>query len=445
MHMKRLSFLRLTVSLSLLILLAGSSPIYSDDDAQKHDLSRQLKIVLDKQVFPAMQHGADAYFYEVFGPVLSKASSEQADAIETYARSLDLDSPIDKFVDLKLRRIERGVDSINSKMKLKEARYLIGGVNKQLDKFIKSVQEHPFMQDPIEIPEHWKDARDQFWDAHVAKNEFLNKSKLLAFGNGILRPIKTAVKNAKDPAIVETLDEFNRLAASLSEVYRDLEERTAEARLIRFERSAETVLGDGDFEEKFIAGMSVQMDAEALVPFLENRGSFDRPALQRADLVGDIRNKAEVLIGAEPDIINKAYLFRTGLHWWLRGRYGHGVEHGGLIKSKAVFGNYTSRSRTSRRSRSKRSQPGTKINYAALNALYMPRERPDPEFRISKLEPVGFDGVPDYYRRRHYYTWAIEHRPIVSSVRYTEKKEKIRSTSSSTQTARAFENENFFW
>lgn len=400
----------LTYSLLFVIFATWAERSIAAGDKQDVKLPRQMKKALDNEVFPSMAQGADAYFYNVFGTVLSKATPEQRKQIDEYAKSLKLDSPLDKFVGLKLMRIEQGIDAANAKMKLNEAAFLIGGINKRLNQFIDSVNTHPFMQEPVEVALHWKEARDQFWDAHVAKNEFLNNSVLLAFGSGILDPLKTTIKNSDDPHTVETIGEFQRLARTFGEVYQDLDERTAEARLIRFERSAETMAGDGSFEDKFIAGMSLQIDSESLIPYLQKNLALNRPKLQQPDLANQLTAKMQELVDSESAIIEKANLFRTGLHWWLRGRYGHGVKHGGLMKSESVFV-------LPKRYRGRTNATKGPMNYASLNALYMPRKRPDPEFELTLLKPAASGAGPSHYSRRHYYTWAIEDRPIITKVK----------------------------
>lgn len=429
----------LALSCTLLVCLLGTSAgVSQTDDKLKFNLSRQVKISLDKEIFPAMKQGADVYFYNAFAPVLSKVSYEQIEEIEAYAKSLKLESPVDKFIEMKLIRLDRGIDSVDAKMKLKDVVLVLDGINQRLHRFIQAVNQHPFMQNSaVEIPENWKEARDQFWDAHVAKNEFLNNSRMLVYGAALMQPVKPAIKHAKSAKSLNTLEEFGKLAESFQATFGELEQRVAEARFIRFERSALTLRSEKSFGEKFLASMSLQLDAESLIWFLQNYQP-ERARLQRPDFANQVKDVLKEMMEAEPEIIEKAHLFRTGMHWWLRGRYGRGVEFGGLLKSQNVF--FVERNRRGAVRRAKN------LNYAALNALYMPRERPEPNFELTTLKPIGAGGNgPSHYSRRHYYTWALEDRPIVTTVSTKESSANLADRKNEWTTSRPFESEDFFW
>lgn len=425
--------LAIFASCSLAVCLACAA-----DDEPGGDLPRKMKQALDNKIFPLLKLGADGYFYNEFGRILSKATPEQAEEIDRYAKSLQLESPLDKFVEVKLKRIEQGIDAVGAKMKLSEAVFLIGGINKRLKEFIATANAHPFMQDPVEVSENWKDARDQFWDAHVVKNEFLNNSVILAFGDGILEPVKTAAKNSKDEHTLNTLGEFANLSDSFGETYQDLDERTSEARLIRFERSAETILEDNSFEDKFVAAMSLQIDAESLIPYLQKNLILNRPRLKQQGLANQLTVKMHELLAAEPTIIEKSHLLRTGLHWWLRGRYGHGVEHGGLMKSKSIF-------LLPKNVRRLTGAANSLMNYEMLNALYMPRKRPKPEFELTLLKPAAAGDRSPLYSRRHYYTWAIEKRPIITTVKKSTSSRTVGSSTHSRVTSQSTTSGKFFY
>ena len=438
--MRKFSTIWLTPAVLTLIafcsIAVGMDGVADDDPGD--DLPRKMKQALDNEIFPSLKQGADVYFYNAFGRILSKATPEQAEKIDQYAKSVQLGSPLDKFVDLKLKRIEQGIDAVDNKMKLSEAVFLIGGINKRLKEFIATVNTHPFMQEPVEVSEDWKDARDQFWDAHVAKNEFLNNSVILAFGDGILEPVKTAAKNSKDTHTLKTFSEFASLSDAFGETYQDLDERTIEARLIRFERSAETILDDKSFEDKLVAAMSLQIDAESLIPLLQENLVLNRPKLKQQGLADQLNAKTHELLAAEPTIIEKAHLLRTGLHWWLRGRYGHGVEHGGLMKSKNVF-------LLPENIRRRSGAANSPMNLELLNALYMPRKRPKPEFELTLLKPAASSISSPHYSRRHYYTWAIEKRPIITTVKTSTSSKTVGSSTQSRIVNQSTESGRFFY
>ncbi len=443
--------LRTKIVFVLLVSALGVPETNSPLLASGFDLSRSVKKTLDNEVFPAMKSGNDVYFYNSFGPILSKAPSERVVEIEKYAKSLNLESPIDHFISLKLMRVEQGIDAADARLRLSEASILIGGINKRLKRFFESVDAHPFMADPVELPEAWKKARDQFWDAHVIRNEFSNNEKLLRFGTAMLLPLRSAIDDLKDDGNKAILEQFQFYLDNFARKYEDLEERVNEARLIRFNRSADVLLGDKqDFEKKFIGALSLQMDAEGISKYLASNIPT-REALQTPGLLTEMKAKFDHINANQAVLLKKAYLLKTGLHWWLRGRYGHGAERGGLLKSENVFVDLNGKNnyRVGRTTRGgtvvKKTRPAWSINWNELNALYMPRSRPKPEFSLTQLNDAT-DSQSKHYNRRHYYTWALEYRPL--ETQSSSRKKTIHSEVLGSETIHSkmsVRNADFFW
>ena len=402
-HPNKLAILALFV-LAVLNTVASSN-------ACDADLPRKLKSLLEQEVFPAMQNGAYAYFYDAFGPILAKANDKRLQLIEEYAESLRLQSPTDLFFDLKLMRVEQGIESLNEKIRLKEAMLLINQVNLRLQKIVSLIEEHDFMQDPVEVDEQWKNAQEQFWGIQVINNEFSNSQRLLLFARAIQEAPGSSIRRSEDPTTLKTLEELVRLDEKLNSVYQDLEERSAEARLIRFQRSATAIRGSNNFKNKFLAALSLQIDADILVPYLQNNLKSDREALNRPDLVAELSTEIAELSTIYSDVISKANKLRTGLNWWMRGRYGEGVEAGGLLKSSQLVAQSGSQRGLS--------MSEQQIRFEALDALYMPHERPKPEIGFTpfgatptKSNKVG-EGNSPRYSRRHFFTWSLERRRIL--------------------------------
>ena len=365
-----------------------------DQDADRQSspkLSKAITKQLDQVVFPAIEQGQSGVFFEVFGPIASKLSDEALQAIELYAKSVGVRSPLDYLVDVKLMRLESGVDSASEQLSLKSSLIMIAGISDRVADFFQTVQDHPLMSDNIVLPKSWRETRDLFWSSHVLNNEFENYKPALRYGTTLISTIRPRLKNAGADA-QQTVDDFMANSRQFMQMRRQLEESEAAGRLIRFRLSAQQLVKTADFRDRLIAAMNVQLDSEALLPYLTNTTGFMRPELREA---GSVFDEVEQVLGefnsAEADrkLLQQVSLFRSGSHWWLRGRYGRAIQANGLLKSKRAL-------------KSK----------SAMNALYMPRERPIPEddFIGSSTEGV----TKPHYKRRHYYTWALEYRPILT-------------------------------
>ena len=358
-------------------------------DKNTSPLSNKIKRELDQVVFPAIQTGDDVTFYERFGAVVSNQKRTVVNAIEAYASENKIESPLKRLVDLKLRRIEQGIDDPNEKFNLRQALLLIEGINRRVASFFNSVSDHPFLQEHIGVPRDWKKSRDLFWETHVMRNEFSNYNKILNYGNEVLGSIKARLKNT-DAQNQQVVDKFGELWERFPIIRKELVEGEAVARLTRFNRAITVLKKDLNFEQQFIAAMNVELDSESLVPFFASASSIERKELSNPALAIDIQNTVSALRREKPELMKKAQLFRSGSHWWLRGRYGMGTLSNGLLKAKTAI-----------------------QSIDQMNSVYMPRNRPVP-----KNDFIGSnagDETQPFYKRRHYYTWAVEYRPILEN------------------------------
>ena len=371
-------------------------------------LSNKLRRDLDQVIFPAMKQGDAETFYDAFGPILINKDSDTVERIESYASASGLDSPLDYMIELKLMRIEQGIDSAHEKLAMKPTMLMLAGINRTVTDFLQTVSDHALMQDPITVPDDWKSGRDLFWSSHVLKNEFSNYEKALLYGSELLATVRPRLKNA-DARDREQVEQFVELLNRFPIASNDLHEAEAVARLMRFERSADQMIVSKDFRDRLIAAMSIELDSEFLIPFLTSRSSFSRSELNNAaEVLESVQDKVGEFRTSNSTLLRQASLFRSGSHWWLRGRYGRGALADGLLKTKDAV-----------------------EKSAAMNALYMPRERPIPEDNF--IGTASSDTTKPYYKRRHYYTWALEYRPLLSDRSRDVKRRRIPSLEQSIQ------------
>lgn len=345
------------------------------------NISRKQRLMINDVILPSLQNQQDGQFYETYGALLDRGTTELVEHVEAEADSRGLESPFDHFIDLQIRFVEQGVESVKSKYTLKQATLLIKGYNRRLARFLESISALPFMDDPIVVSSDWQESRDQFWEAHVINNEFANYQRLIQFGIGILQPHLSRIRNMQDQTSLQEFNDFEIRAKKLVQFQQELTERSMEARLIRFRKSVEQIGADLEFRDKLVNAMNLALDSEALLGFLSTNTVFKRDVFQQPDLATQIRDQYSKASQADQKIIEQARLFREGSHWWLRGRYGRGALAQGLLKPKSAM-----------------------ESAYQMNALYMPRERPSgavEEINQKKQNVATF-------HRRHYYTWAVE-------------------------------------
>ncbi len=384
------------------------------------ELPRKIREQLQSQIYPAMVSGNDLYFCESFSKILRNASPARMQAIEDDAAANQLPSPAGHFLEIRLMQMEQGLLSVGYRQPLGESVFLVDGINQRLEKFIHDVGSHTVMSDPLQVPEDWKESRDLFWELHVFKNESDNAFRLVEAGAAILEPLRNKIERGAKPESQEVVRQFESLAADLPRLKQELLEREAELRLIRFNQSYDSLAEASDFETRLTAAMSIELDGEVLIPFLAQVPSdaFTRAALQQPQLLAKLREKREQVHRQEPEVVAKARLFREGMHWWLRGRYGQSSLANGLLKPELAM-----------------------TNPALMNALYMPRNRSE---RINASE--GSSG----FERRHFYSWAVEYRPLISAYSRERTTETRRASESRTRelnvkSERKFNNEEFFY
>ena len=134
--------------------------------------------------------------------------------------------------------------------------------------------------------------------------------------------------------------------------------------------------------------MCQERDGQVLIEYLSKTPFPSRRALQQPALADTIQETLDDSHKKNGELAAKAQLFRNGLYYWQRGRYGNGPLKLGMLKHKQAM--------------------NTPFQ---MEALYMPLERPWP---ISAYhEPTE---STDGYERRHLYTWAAEYRPFRKTI-----------------------------
>ncbi len=385
--MRRFLFSVANVALLALFCLPSFGQENDNKQEKKSSLRRGTIKILDEEVIPAIKSGDDAYFLQAMAPIIQKATNKQLAEIDLHCQFAGIDSVKTRFADVVLEQVERGNHDLIKKINLSIALYLADELSRKVDDLLQQVSQHVVMRDPLVVSDDWKISEQMFWETHVFNNEFLNAQSFVDFGVAVLKPHYRRIQKSESAESIAILKKIEELIAKVPAAHREMLERDAELRWKRFEASHTRLLNPGDFETLLTSAMCVELDSEKLKEIFAKiqPGDFARPALNDPDLPKNISDMVDSARLVGDQIARKAILLRSGLHYWLRGRYGNGPLAFGLLKS-----------------------PDSMDSPASMEGLYMPKVRPN---AISNTE-TGEAYSPGF-ERRHYYTWAVEYRPLL--------------------------------
>jgi hypothetical protein len=217
------------------------------------------------------------------------------------------------------------------------------------------------------------------WDLHVYKNDLVNLGRTAEMAG---RTAQLVLQNARLNAVERKTLSFDFQAV------RQIIEAEAEKRLTREmslrERRIELALGIlGDsksLKARLQAAFAMDQDVKIIRAFVEQqrKGNFAGVPVPK---LGELEGSVAIARGTHRELFRSADQLYTGLHWWLRGRYGKGIAANGLLKGEHV-----------------------KKVPASGFALRMPRDRA----KASDPFAVESELASPYVGRRHEYIWSWE-------------------------------------
>jgi len=217
------------------------------------------------------------------------------------------------------------------------------------------------------------------WDLHVYKNDLVNLGRTAEMAG---RTAQLVLQNARLNAVERKTLSFDFQAV------RQIIEAEAEKRLTREmslrERRIELALGIlGDsksLKARLQAAFAMDQDVKIIRAFVEQqrKGNFAGVPVPK---LGELEGSVAIARGTHRELFRSADQLYTGLHWWLRGRYGKGIAANGLLKGEHV-----------------------KKVPASGFALRMPRDRA----KASDPFAVENELASPYVGRRHEYIWSWE-------------------------------------
>ena len=375
-------------------------------------LSKKVLQAVEK-IIPTIRHRRENEFLKLSMPLIKSSKPEQLEIIDQMCSDRGVATVSEWFAELVVDKALQGIDPVRATKSRQMARVVLFGVADELEEFEQSLARHVVMQNPQEVPTDFQESEKLFWDLHVLHNEFDNNSKKLQLANALLKRHNKALKRQGDrEALVQR---FAEIKSRLEEQYKDIDERAAELRLQRFKVAHQTLTdeeNEDNFELLLTSAMALEQDGQVLTAFFKDNDAISRESLSVESLSDEILSMLKSGREAGGEVTKKASLFRNGLHYWVRGRYGAGPLTGGLVKA-----------------------PNATDSISSMELLSMPklRDKPISSYHSEEETTAGYD-------RRHHYTWAAEYRPV----RTVQGKTTSRTASSTTNSDRSERSETRF-
>ena len=375
----------------LAILLFGflAVPAHSQDQsgkpAEKQKLTRSIKQKLQKQILPAIDAEDQTALLDNLLPII-KSSPKQLAVIEEFCQKNNLPSVRAAFTNALLARVEQGNEVSNAINSVDSAYYVGNEILKKIQARIDSINLHAVMKTPLVVDRSFDNSEELFWNVRVLNSDLDNYDRLTEFGTVIVD--KFSKRLMKSDKAHQFVTDFENAISEFANMSQQVKDRSADLRLQRFDWSTSQLESQRDFYSRFTAAMCQERDGQVLIEYLTNTPFPSRSPLQQPGLADKIQKTLDDSRQKNGELATKAQLFRNGLHYWLRGRYGNGPLKYGMLKHKQAVS-----------------------NPSQMESLYMPRDRPWP---ISAYH--GPTESSEGYERRHLYTWAVEYRPFRKSI-----------------------------
>ena len=356
-------------------------------------------------IVPAIKSQNQNAFLNASMPLFESLKPDELEAVDDLCREHGVTPASQWFTELVLSNYHQGIAPSRVTSDLNMAKVTLNGVLERLKEFEELSAEHFVMQDPLEVPADFQESEEFFWELHVLHNEFENAGRDLGFARVLVSMHEKNLRR-KDEGKIYT-EQLSAIEERVQKMYEVIEERAADLRLERFETAHGTLTepsNKDDFELMLTSSMALEQDGQVLIGFLTDNNSIVSQSLTEPGLLERVNEMLVSGRDAAGDVATKANLFRNGLHYWVRGRFGAGPVIDGLVKA-----------------------PGSTSSPQAMEALLMPKIRNKPISNFLSEE----ESIPGH-DRRHYVTWGAEYRGV------SEKAGETKTISSGVRTYEQF-------
>ena len=337
------------------------------------------------QVIPAYVDGNPWTVLNILAPLVVKMKEPQIQAVDRLLKKEGLPSVAAMLAESRFAMIQQRHVRDLPKPSQRELLLVIPAVVDEIETTLRELGELKIMQDPLPTPNSLSEYEDVFWNVHVFENRLATAEVLAEHGADLAKlATKTNLKSLDENQRRRLRFDDQGMAGTIEQAVRDLGERKTEMRLNRLAFAADVIKDSNDLKERFRAAFVTDIDSFWLIGIFRNaqNESFQRTRLNDPNLLSSIETYHRMVGESDGELIEKSRLLFTGLHWWMRGRYGRGPDGFGLLKSIFALD-----------------------SPQAQFALFMPISTPEP---TDPSNQTG-SGVPEY-DRRHHFIWSYEYR-----------------------------------
>lgn len=286
-------------------------------------------------------------------------------------------SPADMVLDTRLKLIEQGLAKAAPPVQPQEALILLATLKTRIEATLANGAAHPAFKknEPASLDEFEK----LFWSMHVLSNQMTTAGRYFDYAQelkAIAKKYKPKKNDTTDLSILQA--DWSKLKTELAELRERLTQSDRDWRIARLELADKVLTDSKDGAERLLSALAVDMDGEILLQLLTNDVNSTSGQKQKVKETIEHARKA-----AGKELLQKSRSLFTGLHWWVRGRYGVGTTGSGLLKDPAAL-----------------------KSADVMFGLLMPIVPPIP------TDPSGPNAIP-LVDRRHHYLWQFETRQIL--------------------------------
>ena len=365
---------------SLVILPTISAARQAEENQGKKSLNKQAtKLAKSLHLLSRLEA------IEQIGAMVKKASPEDFAAADRHVAEQRLGYLSEHYANILVELARFSSLPKSLKWSVKEARLLTSIYEQQIQRLLADIEKVEFMATRLVAPSRYPDYVSLFWNIHVMRN----RVKHVQLMTQVCRQQPKKIRNRRGEEFGMPRD-YDELQTRLTRLAKEVHEREIELRIYRMEDSAIRLKESNSAKEKLEAGFAIGHDLTAINEFFS---SVSTEAIGRENLKDESVKKSvdqslamAKTYGAEQ--IQKGTKLMVGLHWWLRGRYGHGATANGLLKPENAM-----------------------KSEQAMFALIMPTKFYEPE---KPRQP--YYGSHPTYERRHYFHWILEKREVTQAL-----------------------------
>ena len=373
----RLLLSRFSVLLVLLVLLFDLTAVQQIQGA----IPRDVKVELDQRLIPAYRTGNLDVVVFSGAMIVNQVGGTVNAEIDEYLAGQGIEA---LGVVLARSRFNLLVQNkvVRPAATKKELLVTVPHFKSEVEKVISGELRPVIMNadgDAAVEPTKLGEFESALWDLHVYKNDLANLGRTAEMAG---RTIQLVLQNARLSATERKTLSFDFQAVRQS-VGVEIEKRLRLDLSLR-ERRIELALGiledSISFKERLQAAFALDQDVKVMRAFVEQQGKGNFAGVPTPKL-RELEGAVAIVQGTHQELFRSANQLYTGLHWWLRGRYGKGIAANGLLKGEHV----------------------KKIPALGF-ALSMPRDR------VQANDPfvVKNELASPYVGRRHEYVWSWE-------------------------------------